>query len=115
MSFALFSSFSSAGQAAQPNGQGEIRFAGSVVEAACSALSSTDGWRLDGCSAPVRAPDINVRRMDTPAAASADSSVQARLIASNAQGRYYNQQYRLVNSTGQTVTSGHYLVTLTAP
>ncbi|MCO8162951.1 type 1 fimbrial protein [Pseudomonas sp. LJDD11] len=122
LGLALFSSLGSACLAAPSNDQGVIRFHGSVVEAPCSASSSADGWRLDSCTARTRAPRIDVRRLDTspvntPTANAAvdDPSVQARLIASNTQGRYYNQQYRLVGRTGETLTTGHYLVTLTEP
>ncbi|WP_371926555.1 hypothetical protein [Pseudomonas sp. PB105] len=38
-----------------------------------------------------------------------------RLVADSGSGRYYDQRYRVVDSTGKPVQSGNYVVTVTAP
>lgn len=115
LSIATFSSLCSVCQAAPNDNQGVIKFNGSVVEAPCSTSSLASSWRLEGCPSQGHAPDITVRSMGTVPTTSAldDPTVQIKLIASNTQGRYYNQQYILVGKTGETVKTGHYLITLT--
>ncbi|MEG0861441.1 MAG: type 1 fimbrial protein [Pseudomonas sp.] len=105
-------------QAAPAVAQGEIRFTGSIVESSCTTSSRPGGWRMEGCPSLARGTGIDVQRLDPHATVRAldNASAQARLVAdSGEQGRYYDQQYVLVDNLGKPITTGNYLVTLTTP
>jgi type 1 fimbria pilin len=105
-------------QAATPIAQGEIRFTGSIVESFCTTSSQPSGWRMQGCPSMARGTGIDVRRIDPHATVRAldNASAQVRLVAdSGDRGRYYDQQYALVDNAGRPVTTGNYLITLTSP
>ena len=99
--------------AAQTVGQGTIRFTGAIVEPGC-ATNARSGGQMDliGCPSANRGGAIDVRSM-RPVASVADAHVQ--LVADSANGRYYDQRYRLVDSAGKPIQSGNYVITLTSP
>ncbi|CAI8970186.1 MULTISPECIES: hypothetical protein [Pseudomonas] len=99
--------------AAQPAGQGTIRFTGSIVEPLC-ATNAHSGARMDvtGCPSASRGNRFDVRSM-APVASVNGASL--RLVADSGSGRYYDQTYLLVDSLGKPIQSGNYVVTMTAP
>ncbi|MFC6301363.1 type 1 fimbrial protein [Pseudomonas sp. CCM 7893] len=104
--------------AASQVGQGVIQFHGSIVEPGCASSASGAVMELKGCSPASRGSQINVRRVQPVSSVTAldHSAVSARLVADSGQGgRYYDQQYALVDSAGKPVHSGMYLITLTSP
>ncbi|MFK8330172.1 type 1 fimbrial protein [Pseudomonas sp. BJa5] len=113
---ALFS-LSALCQGATPMAQGVIRFSGSIVESSCTLSSQAGGWGMDDCPTLARGADIDVRRIAPQASVSAldNAPVKVRLVADRTSGRYYNQQYALVDKAGNPVTAGNYLITLTSP
>ena len=105
--------------AAAPFGQGVIQFHGSIVESGCIInvkMSST--FEFKRCPSPQLGSAVNVRRVESVSAVNATghSSVKVKLLAgSSPDGRYYNQQYELVEGSGKPVLSGAYVITLTLP
>lgn len=101
------------GSAATPVAQGTIAFTGSIVEPGC-ATNARSGGQMDliGCPSANRGGAIDVRSM-RPVASVADAHVQ--LVADSANGRYYDQRYRLGDSAGKPIQSGNYVITLTSP
>ncbi|MDD2049989.1 type 1 fimbrial protein [Pseudomonas putida] len=117
-SAAILFSLGAVSQAAPPVAQGEIRFTGSIVESSCSTSFESSGWRMEGCPTLARGTGIHLRQIKPQASLSAldNTAVQVKLVAdSGDQGRYYDQQYALVDKLGRPVTSGQYLITLTTP
>lgn len=117
-SVAMLVSLCTVCQAATPVAQGEVRFTGSIVESFCTTSSQPGGWRMEGCPSMARGTGIAVQRIDPHATVRAlnSASVQVSLVAdSGGQGRYYDQQYVLVDNRGNPVTTGSYLITLTSP
>lgn len=108
----------SVAQASTPASQGEIRFTGSIVESSCTTSSQPSGWRMEGCPALARGTGIDVQRIDPHATVRAldSASAQVRLVADTGkQSRYFDQQYALVDTRGNPITTGNYLITLTTP
>ncbi len=105
--------------AAVPLGQGVIQFHGSIVESGCITnvkMSST--FEFKRCPSPQLGSAVNVRRVESINSVNATgiSSVKVKLLAgSSPDGRYYNQQYELVDGSGKPVLSGAYVITLTLP
>ena len=105
--------------AAVPLGQGVIQFHGSIEESGCITnvkMSST--FEFKRCPSPQLGSAVNVRRVESVSAVNATghSSVKVKLLASSSpDGRYYNQQYELVEGSGKPVLSGAYVITLTLP
>ena len=105
--------------AAVPLGQGVIQFHGSIVESGCITnvkMSST--FEFKRCPSPQLGSAVNVRRVESVSSVSATghSNVKVKLLAgSSPDGRYYNQQYELVEGSGKPVLSGAYVITLTLP
>jgi type 1 fimbria pilin len=99
--------------AATPAAQGSIRFEGGIVERGCSPGVGADSTlHLKTCPATGRTPAVNVSNID-PLSAPAD--IRVKLLADRDQGRYYDQQYQLVDGTGAPVRSGNYLITVSLP
>ncbi|MNN69375.1 hypothetical protein D3C81_1851620 [compost metagenome] len=99
--------------AATPAAPGSIRFEGGIVERGCSPGVGKDSTlHLKTCPATGRTPVVNVRNID-PTSAPADITV--KLLADRDQGRYYDQQYQLVDGAGAPVRSGDYLITVSLP
>lgn len=125
--FGMFLGFTGTCFAETPVVQGVIRFYGSIVEAPCTPMaeSGVSGasatFKLNQCPGLARGNDISVRSVDpaTTVTALDHAQVKVKLIADNAntghQGRYYDQQYALVDGAGKPVKSGAYLITLTSP
>ncbi|MBT2372616.1 type 1 fimbrial protein [Pseudomonas fluorescens] len=104
--------------AASQVGQGVIQFHGSIVEPGCASGVSGTVMELKGCSPASRGSQINVRSIQPVSSVTAldHSAVNVRLVAdSGVGGRYYDQQYMLVDNAGKPVHSGTYLITLTSP
>lgn len=111
-------SLCSVAQAMTPIAQGEIRFTGSIVESSCTTSTQPGGWRMEGCPALARGTDIDVQQIDPLATVKAldRASEQVRLVADTGnQGRYFDQQYALIDARGNPITTGNYLITLTTP
>jgi hypothetical protein len=104
--------------AATQVGQGVIQFHGSIVEPGCASSASGAVMELKGCSPASRASQINVRNVQpiSRVIAPDHSAVNVKLTADSGEGgRYYDQQYVLVDNAGRPVQSGTYLITLTSP
>lgn len=105
-------------QAETSVGSGVIRFSGRVVESPCTTSFQANGLRMDACPVPARNIDLDVRRVQPKSSLTATdhTPVQAKLVTTRTTlGRYYDQQYTLVDRAGKPVTSGTYLVTVTMP
>ncbi|MBU6959759.1 type 1 fimbrial protein [Pseudomonas sp. CVAP len=114
----LFFSLTGMCFAATPVAQGVISFHGSIVESSCASSAQVGGLRLDDCPALARGSVISVRSVEPVRSVSAldHYNVGVKLVAdSGKEGRYYNQQYALVDGSGKPVNSGAYLITLTSP
>ena len=115
----LVFALSSVSLAAVPLGQGVIQFHGSIEESGCITnvkMSST--FEFKRCPSPQLGSAVNVRRVESVSSVSATghSNVKVKLLAgSSPDGRYYNQQYELVEGSGKPVLSGAYVITLTLP
>ncbi|MGJ7516074.1 type 1 fimbrial protein [Pseudomonas baetica] len=106
-----FLTLNSACWAAALTAPGSIRFEGAIVERGCrSSLGADATLVLNACPAAGRGTVIQV---NDPLVARTDITVT--LIADKGQGRYYDQQYRLLDGTGKPVQSGQYLITMILP
>ncbi|MDF9620558.1 type 1 fimbrial protein [Pseudomonas entomophila] len=104
---------SSACWAATPVTQGVIRFEGRIVEQSCA--TGTDeavGIWLNDCPASMRATVLEARNVDSSSAA---PSIKVALLWDSGHGRYYDQQYQLVDVAGSPVKAGNYLITMSLP
>lgn len=105
--------------AAVPLGQGVIQFHGSIVEPGCiTNVRMNSTFEFKRCPSPQLGSAVNVHSVEPVSSVSAagHSSVKVKLLAaSSPDGRYYNQQYELVDGSGKPVLSGSYLITLTLP
>jgi type 1 fimbria pilin len=115
----LFFALSGACLAATPLGQGVIQFHGSIVESSCSSgVGAGSTFEFNGCPTRVRGDSVSARSVEPVRSVSAldHSRVGVRLVAEGSKdGRYYDQQYALVDTAGKPVNSGAYLITLTSP
>lgn len=123
-SVALFLGLNGAVVAATQITQGVIRFHGNIVEASCtpsaSVGGSAQGNRLDLSSCPslARGNDIRVNAVGPTSKVTSlnQSPVNVKLLTESGDGgRYFNQQYALVDNAGKPIRSGTYLITLTSP
>ena len=90
---------------------GSIRFEGAIVERGCrSSLAADATLALNDCPAAGRGTVIEVNDL-----LGARSDITVTLIADKGLGRYYDQQYRLMEGTGKPVQSGQYLITMILP
>ncbi|MCF5668917.1 type 1 fimbrial protein [Pseudomonas marginalis] len=97
--------------AAQTVGQGTIEFRGSIVEPGCATNARSGSVvELKGCAQANRGSRLEVREMAPVASVNA---AHVRLVADSVSGRYYDQQYVLVDGAGKRVQSGNYVITLT--
>ncbi|WP_305955136.1 MULTISPECIES: type 1 fimbrial protein [unclassified Pseudomonas] len=93
--------------------QGVISFSGSLVDGPCATNArSSASMELTGCTTASHDTHIDVRKVATVAGIDAAS---ARLVSQARVGRYYDQQYQLVDSLGMPIQSGAYVITLTSP
>ncbi|EPJ95829.1 hypothetical protein [Pseudomonas psychrophila] len=110
---------SSVSLAAVPLGQGVIQFHGSVVEPGCiTNVKMSATFEFKRCPSPQLGSAVNVSRVESVSSVNATghSSVKVKLLTgSSPDGRYYNQQYELVDGSGKPVLSGAYVITLTLP
>lgn len=114
----LLFGLSGACMAATPVAQGVIHFVGSIVESPCTPSAQAGSLHLSDCPAQARGTHIDTRRVEPQASVSAPdhAPVNVRLVADSGKaGRYYNQQYALVDASGKALSSGAYLITLTLP
>ncbi|EJL08057.1 hypothetical protein [Pseudomonas chlororaphis] len=101
--------------------QGTIYFHGSIVEEPCTPSSTAQGGaalNLRQCPQFSRGNDIRVHGVGPSSSVTAigKSPVNVKLVTdSGKEGRYYDQQYALVDEAGKSVNSGMYLITLTSP
>lgn len=101
--------------------QGTIYFHGSIVEEPCTPSSTAQGGAalsLRQCPQFSRGNDIRVHGVGPSRSVTAigKSPVNVKLVTdSGKEGRYYDQQYALVDEAGKSVNSGMYLITLTSP
>ncbi|RON87775.1 hypothetical protein BK635_04415 [Pseudomonas chlororaphis] len=101
--------------------QGTIYFHGSIVEEPCTPSSTAQGGaalNLRQCPQFSRGNDIRVHGVGPSSSVTAigKSPVNVKLVTdSGKDGRYYDQQYALVDEAGKSVNSGMYLITLTSP
>lgn len=118
VSAAIFFGLCANSQAATLIDQGVIQFTGSIVEPSCTAQPQASGWRLEGCPESTRQTGIDVRHLNPQVTVTAldDASVHVKLVAdSGNEGRYYDQQYMLLDNAGKPITNGHYVLTLSPP
>lgn len=114
----LFFVLSGACHAANFSGQGVIRFHGSIVESGCTFRMGGAMFEFNDCPTKVGDNSISVRRVEPVRSVSAIEPSGGNvklLIGRNHDGRFYNQQYELVDGGGKPVRSGTYVVTLTSP
>lgn len=117
----MFLGLSGVCSAAPQSIQGTIYFHGSIVEEPCTPSATTDGravLSLHKCPRLSRGNDIRVNGVGPSSSVTAlgQSPVNVKLVAdSGKQGRYYDQQYALVDAAGKPVNSGVYVITLTSP
>ncbi|ALI02916.1 fimbriae assembly protein [Pseudomonas sp. FW306-02-F02-AA] len=115
----LFFALSGACLAATPLGQGVIQFHGSIVESGCSShMGASSTFEFNGCPTRVDGSSVSVRSVEPVRSVSAldHSRVGVKLVTEGSKdGRYYDQQYALVDAAGKPVNSGAYLITLTSP
>jgi hypothetical protein len=115
----LFFLLSGACQAANFLGQGVIRFHGSIVESGCtSRMGVSSMFEFNDCPTKVSDNSVSVRRVEPVSSVSAiePSGGHVKLLVGRSQdGRFYNQQYELVDGGGKPLGSGAYVVTLTSP
>jgi len=99
--------------AAQSGSQGVIHFSGSIVEPSCATNAhSGASLALTGCTTASGDTHIDVRKVATVASVDGAS---ARLVSQTNDGRYYDQEYVLVDALGKPIQTGAYVVTLTSP
>ncbi|CAK9890771.1 MULTISPECIES: type 1 fimbrial protein [Pseudomonas] len=114
----LLFGLSGACMAATSVAQGVINFTGSIVESPCTPSAQGGALNLNDCPAQARGTRIDLRRVEPQAAVSTldHAPVNVRLVADSGKaGRYYNQQYALVDASGKALSCGAYLITLTTP
>ncbi|OLF55683.1 hypothetical protein [Pseudomonas chlororaphis] len=119
----MFLGLSGACVAAPQGIQGVIYFHGSIVEEPCTpnAEAATHGpvaLSLRQCPTLSRGNDIRVEGVGPSRAVTAlgRSPINVKLVTDTGhEGRYYDQQYALVDTAGKAVTSGMYVITLTSP
>ncbi|HEF4760160.1 TPA: type 1 fimbrial protein [Pseudomonas putida] len=108
-----FLTLNSACWAATLSAPGLIRFEGAIVERGCrSSLGADATLALNACPAAGHRTVVEVNDVDP---LSPRSDIKVKLVADGGQGRYYDQQYRLVDGAGMPVQSGNYLITMTLP
>lgn len=95
---------------------GVIRFTGSIVEAGCSSkVGAGSRIELNDCPNTSRGTSVSVAPVRSVSALD-HSSVSVKLLADSGEnGRYYDQQYALVDNAGRPVHEGKYLITVTSP
>lgn len=99
--------------AVQPVGQGSIAFYGSIVESGCATNARSGAlMELNRCAQVNRGNRLEVRSVDSVSGA---TGAHVLLVADSGSGRYYDQQYLLVDSLGKPIRSGAYIITVTAP
>lgn len=105
--------------AAAPSSHGVIQFTGSIVESGCMhGIGADSVLEFNGCPRSSRGTAISAVRVAQVAEATAldHSVVGVKLVSdSGSTGRYYDQQYALIDAAGKPVRSGAYLITLTFP
>ncbi|PXX75370.1 hypothetical protein SAMN05660489_00845 [Pseudomonas sp. LAMO17WK12:I10] len=117
----MFLGLSGICSAAPQSIQGTIYFHGSIVEEPCTPSSTAQGGaalNLRQCPQFSRGNDIRVHGVGPSSSVTAigKSPVNVKLVTdSGKEGRYYDQQYALVDEAGKPVNSGMYLITLTSP
>ncbi|PMY67242.1 MULTISPECIES: hypothetical protein [Pseudomonas] len=117
----MFLGLSGICSAAPQSIQGTIYFHGSIVEEPCTPSSTAQGGAalsLRQCPQFSRGNDIRVHGVGPSSSVTAigKSPVNVKLVTdSGKDGRYYDQQYALVDEVGKPVNSGMYLITLTSP
>lgn len=117
----MFLGLSGICSAAPQSIQGTIYFHGSIVEEPCTPSSTAQGGAalsLRQCPQFSRSNDIRVHGVGPSSSVTAigKSPVNVKLVTdSGKEGRYYDQQYALVDEAGKPVNSGMYLITLTSP
>lgn len=117
----MFLGLSGICSAAPQSIQGTIYFHGSIVEEPCTPSSTAQGraaLSLRQCPQFSRGNDIRVHGVGPSSSVTAigKSPVNVKLVTdSGKEGRYYDQQYALVDEVGKPVNSGMYLITLTSP
>lgn len=105
--------WASACGAVQPVTHGTIQFSGSIVEAGCATNARSGAVvELTGCASASRGSRLDVRNMAPVASVDA---AHVLLVADSGHGRYYDQQYVLVDGAGKRIVSGNYVITLTSP
>lgn len=114
----LLFSVSGARLAGTSIGQGVISFNGSIIESPCVVSAQADALNLSDCPAQARGTRVSLQAVEPRVAIRSlgHDRVDVKLVADSGRaGRYYNQQFTLVDSAGEPVTSGVYLITLTTP
>ncbi|AJO77154.1 MULTISPECIES: hypothetical protein [Pseudomonas] len=123
-SIGVFLGLSGVCTAAPQTAQGVIYFHGSIEEEPCTPSTVPDvsgrgiTFNLSQCPTLSRGNEIHVNPVGPSRTVTAldHSAVEVKLVAdSGSAGRYYDQQYVLVDKAGKRVESGAYLITLTSP
>lgn len=100
-------------------GHGTIRITGGIEEPGCSSsFLSNAAFTLNDCPSVVRDTSIVIVNIDDPAVGITPkySLAHANLVSdSGSNSRYYNRQYEVLDSKGELIRSGAYMITLTSP
>ncbi|WP_339489148.1 hypothetical protein [Pseudomonas sp. EL_65y_Pfl2_R95] len=98
---------------------GVIQIRGAILEPPCSAVVSANlTLKLQGCPTVIGEGVLNVSPVEpiSHVVAVNHNSVKARLITNRQPSAAAdNQEYLLVNASGQTIRSGSYMVTINYP
>lgn len=95
---------------------GVIQFHGRIVEAPCTPSIQLNTFKLIDCPPTARGNDVRVQptASATVVGASSANKVRLKLVTDTRNNeRYYKQHYTVIDASGEAVTSGNYIITLT--
>lgn len=108
----IFSVWASTCMASSP---GVIHFQGSIVGVGCATVEQGGTiMELKGCPLATRGSQYQARPVSSTKA-SGNTTTNVKLVASSVDGRFYDQQYVLVDGLGKLIQSGNYVITVTSP
>lgn len=102
---------------AAPLATGTVHFKGSITAPACSATSHNNLLKFNSCSTETWDQDINAHESETLYSVKSINTPGSRvkLVSKRTDTKAYNdREYSLVDDTGSSVSTGIYIVILTA-
>lgn len=102
---------------ATPFASGVIHFQGSITEPPCSTTRHSNALRFKDCPTVAHTQDMRVQKIEQRQAISSADNLGVslkRVKNSGATKAYDNQEFLLVDGTGSPVSTGVYIITLTA-